>query len=64
MITRLMFRLLPAQILLMAVGAINGIVSSFFASNFVGIKAMSAVGLYSPVSMLISALSIRPKPEA
>ena len=56
-LTKLMFRLLPVQILLAVVGAINGIVSSFFASNFVGIDAMSAVGLYSPASMLIGAVS-------
>ena len=58
MITKLMFRLLPAQILLNAVNAVNGIVSSFFASNYVGVDAMSAVGLYSPVNMLINAVSI------
>lgn len=57
MITRLMFRLLPAQILLVAVGAVNGIVSGFFASNYIGVEAMSAVGLYSPVSMFIGAIS-------
>ena len=34
-VTRLMFRLLPIQVLLMAVGAVNGIVSSFFATNYV-----------------------------
>ena len=33
MVTKLLFRLLPIQILLSAVGAVNGIVSSFFASN-------------------------------
>lgn len=58
MLTRLMFRLLPVQILLAGVGAVNGIVSSFFASNFVGIQAMSAVGLYSPLNMLLNALSM------
>ena len=56
-VTRLLFRLLPVQILLAAVGSVNGIVSSFFASNFVGITAMSAVGLYSPLNMLVSAVS-------
>ncbi len=56
--TKLMFRLLPIQILLAAVGAVNGIVSSFFASNYIGIHAMSAVGLYGPINMLIGALSI------
>lgn len=58
MLTKLMFRLLPIQITLAAVGAVNGIVSSFFASNFVGVDAMSAVGLYSPVNMFFSAISL------
>ena len=58
MLSRLMFRLLPAQVLLAAVGAVNGMVSSFFATNFVGIDAMSAVGLYSPIQMLITAVSL------
>ena len=57
MVTKLLFRLLPVQILLAAVGAVNGIVSSFFASNYVGIDAMSAVGLYSPLNMLIGSIS-------
>ena len=57
MVAKLMFRLLPVQILLAAVGAVNGIVSSIFASNFVGTDAMSAVGLYSPLNMLVSAVS-------
>ena len=57
MLTGLLFRLLPVQILLAAVGAVNGLVSSYFASNFVGVDAMSAVGLYSPVNMLMQAIS-------
>ena len=57
MLTGLMFRLLPIQILLVAVGAVNGIVSSFFATNFVGIDAMSAVGLFAPINMLITSIS-------
>lgn len=56
-VSGLMLRLLPIQILLAAVGAVNGIVSSFFASNYVGISAMSAVGLYSPISTLLTACS-------
>ena len=56
-ITKLMLKLLPIQILLAGIGAINGIVSSLFASNFIGQDAMSAVGLYSPVNMFISAVS-------
>ena len=57
-LTRLMFRLLPIQVILAAVGAVNGIVSGFFASNYVGIDAMGAVGLYSPIQMLLSAVSL------
>lgn len=54
---RLMFRLLPVQILLSAIGSVNGIVSGYFASNYVGVQAMSAVGLYGPVGMLITSFS-------
>ena len=56
-ISRLMFRLLPVQILVAVVGSINGIVSSYFATNHLGIEAMSAVGLYGPISQLLGALS-------
>ncbi|MBQ7473428.1 MAG: ATP-binding protein [Oscillospiraceae bacterium] len=54
---KLMMRLLPIQILLAAVGSVNGIVSSFFASNYIGVDAMSAVGLYGPVGMLVTSLA-------
>ena len=57
MITKLIFRLLPIQILLCLIGSINGIVSSLFASNYVGESAMTAVGLYAPISMFIGAVS-------
>ena len=57
-VSEIMFRLLPMQILLQMVGAVNGIVSSFFATNYIGIGAMSAVGVYAPIAMLIGAISI------
>ena len=44
MIARLLFRLLPIRILPAAAGSVNGIVSGFFAGNFVGVDATSAVG--------------------
>ena len=53
-IKKLMFTLLPIQILFAVVGSVNNIVSSYFASNYVGVDAMSAVGLYSPIAMLIN----------
>ena len=56
MISRLLFRLLPIQILLSMVDCVNAIVSSLFATNLVGAEAMSAVGLYAPFGLLIGSL--------
>ena len=53
-LTKLMFSLLPVQILIAAIGAVNGIVSGYFASNYVGVEAMSAIGIYTPLSLLIT----------
>ncbi len=58
MITKLSFRLLPIQVLLAMINAINGIVSGIFASNFIGSDAMGAVGLYSPLVLLIGAIAM------
>ncbi len=58
MIRKLMFRLLPIQVILAAVGTVNMIVSSYFASNYVGTDAMSAVGLYGPLNMFFGAVSL------
>ena len=58
LIHRLLFRLLPVQILLAAVSQMNGIVSSLFASNYIGYHAMSAVGLYAPIGQFLAAVSV------
>lgn len=52
-----MMRLLPIQILLALVGSVNGIVTSFFASNYVGTEAMAAMGLYTPINTALRAVS-------
>ena len=57
MIQGLCFRLLPIQVLLAMVGSVNGIVSSLFASNFVGTDAMTAIGLYAPINSFFLALN-------
>lgn len=57
LITRLFFRLLPFQILLAAIASVNGIVSSLFATNYVGAEAMSAIGLFAPITMFLQALN-------
>ena len=58
MVTKLLFRLLPVQILLALISAVNGTVSGLFASNFVGEVAMSAVALYSPINQFVGAISM------
>lgn len=58
MLSKLMLRLLPAQVLLSAAGSVNGIVSGIFASNFIGTGAMSAVGIYAPLNLLITSVSM------
>ena len=58
LLTRLFFRLLPYQVLLIVISAMNGIVDSFFASNYIGEKAMSAIGLYNPLNHFLYAAGI------
>ncbi len=57
MTSKLLFKLLPVQILLASIGSINGIFSGLFASNFIGATAMSAVGLFGPINQLLVAIS-------
>ncbi len=56
--SKLFFRLLPYQILLLIVDAANGIIDSICASNFIGQSAMNAIGLYSPLNHFLFAVSI------
>ena len=58
LLAKLFFRLLPYQILLIAINAVNSIVDSLFASNAIGADAMSAIGLYSPMNHFLYALSM------
>ena len=58
LISNLFFRLLPMQILLTMVSAVNVTVSGLFGSNFVGAAVMSAIGLYGPINMFLGAVSM------
>lgn len=58
LLSGLFFRLLPYQILLIVINAVNSIVDSLFASNVIGTDSMSAIGLYSPMNHFLYALSI------
>ncbi len=58
LLTGLFFRLLPFQVLLIVINAVNGIVDGLYASNAIGKAAMSALGLYAPFNHLLYAASI------
>ena len=58
LLTGLFFRLLPYQVLLIVINAVNGIVDSLYASNAIGKAAMSAIGLYGPFNHFLYAASI------
>ena len=58
LLTELYFRLLPYQILLLVINAVNGIVDTLYASNAIGTAAMSAIGLFGPINLFLSAAGI------
>ena len=58
LLSRLFFKLLPYQVLLLIITAVNGIVDSLYASNVIGQDAMSAIGLFGPLNHFLYAASI------
>lgn len=58
LLTGTFFRLLPYQVLLIVISAVNGIVDSIYASNAIGTEAMSAIGLYGPLNHFLYAASM------
>ena len=58
LLTGLFFRLLPFQVLLIVISAVNGIVDSLYASNMIGKTAMSAIGLFGPLNHFLYAMTI------
>ena len=58
LLTGLFFRLLPFQVLMIVISAVNGIVDSLYASNVIGKTAMSAIGLFGPLNHFLYAASI------
>lgn len=58
LLSGLFFKLLPYQVLLIVIAAVNGIVDSLYASNVIGKTAMSAIGLFGPMNHFLYAASI------
>ncbi len=50
--------MLPYQVLLIVISAVNGIVDSLYASNVIGKAGMSAIGLFGPMNHFLYAMSI------
>ena len=55
LLTRTFFKLLPYQMLMIAISSVNSIVDSLYASNAIGKAAMSAIGLYNPINHFLYA---------
>ena len=53
MVTRTFLRLLPVQIMLVAVASLNSMIDGLVASNCIGPLAMEAIGFYAPIIKLI-----------
>lgn len=56
-ITKLFFRLLPVQIILIAIGSINSVIDGMMASNFIGPNAMTVTGLYMPLIKIVETIN-------
>ena len=58
LLSGLYFRLLPYQVLLLAINAVNGITDTLYASNEIGKPAMSAIGIFGPINIFLSAVGL------
>ena len=52
-LTNLYFRILPAQILTMLFNAVNSMADGLIGTNFLGQEAVSAIGLFAPVQLIL-----------
>ncbi len=57
MISKLFFKLLPIQILLVAMGSINSMIDGAIAGNYIGAEAVGIVGLYYTMVRVLEAIN-------
>lgn len=57
MISKLFFKLLPVQILLVAISGFNSIIDGAMANNFIDPKALTVIGLYLPFVKIIETIN-------
>ena len=58
LVAKTFFRLLPFQVLMIAISAVNSIIDSLYASNAIGETSMSAMGLFAPINHFLYAASM------
>ena len=56
-ISKLFFRLLPVQIIFVAIGSVNSIIDGAVAGKFIGSAALSVIGLYFPMLKLMDTVN-------
>ena len=61
-ITKMFFKLLPVQIILVAIGSLNGIIDGAMASNLIGAEALTATGIFGPMVTLTNMIFMMPIP--
>ena len=57
LITKLFFRMVPVQILLVVISGLNSVIDSSFASNMIGDNAMAITGLFLPFNKMLDAVN-------
>lgn len=57
LITKLFFRMIPVQILLVIIGGVNTVIDGAFASNMIGGEAMAITGLFLPINKMLDAVN-------
>ena len=57
MTASLFWRLIPVQMLLIVISGINSILDGIFASNFISVDAMAAIGLFMPVLKMLDMIN-------
>lgn len=57
-IVKTFFKLLPVQIIMVAIGSINSIIDGIFATNMIAPLALSATGLFFPIVKLMDTVNV------
>ena len=57
LVSKLFWNIMPVQMLICSIGAVNSLIDGVIGSRFLGAEAMAAVGLFGPVSTIIGGIT-------